>query len=278
MEITITAKWYPQKSFRAFLTGLKNILTNNKKFPEENLKLKNIHLVFNEGETILIIGTSGAGKSTLIKCIVGATSYVGNCTGYKVSDIAYIPQHPALNKRLSVYNTIHYSQMFSMADMKKNHIESDKTPLDYIKKVGLFSVRFKPCGKLSGGQMQRVSIAKELIRNKKIIIADEIDTGLDCGVAKDIVEKLCDITHDQKLTTIVISHNLINVELYDKIVVLVKNSNGIGQIAYFGEPKNAKSFFEVAEYVDILKKVNSVDEGGEGNADQFISKFAAQNN
>ena len=63
------------------------------------LGLSNIHLFFPEGETTLIIGTSGAGKSTLIKCIIQETSFRGSITDCKREEIAYIPQHPALNRK-----------------------------------------------------------------------------------------------------------------------------------------------------------------------------------
>ena len=120
-----------------------------------------------------------------------------------------------------------------------------------------------------------MSIAKELIRGKNIIIADEIDTGLDCGVSRDLVSKLCSITKREGKTTIIISHNIVNIELYDRVVVLVKSSSKCGGIAYAGKPANIKRFFEVNDYVDILTRVNATDEGGRGEADYFINKYAS---
>ena len=107
-------------------------------------------------------------------------------------------------------------------------------------------------------------------------IADEIDTGLDCGVSRDLVTKLCDITHRTGKTTIIISHNIVNIELYDRVVVLAKGSDKTGGIAYAGSPAYIRGFFEVNNYVDILTKINASDEGGMGQADYFIGKNSWQ--
>ena len=246
----------------------------NQKIPA----LKDIYLNFHEGENVLVIGTSGAGKSTLLKCILGTTTFEG-CVDTDRETIAYIPQHPALNPDLSVYQTISFSIKFSQIDGKHKNEDVDRLTDFYISEVALGDVKYRQCKRLSGGQMQRVSIAKELARGKSVIIADEIDTGLDCGVARHIVKTLCDITHRfdmthrKKLTTIVVSHNLVNVDLYDKIVVLVKPSGCSGQVAFFGTPIEAKFFFGVDNYVDILTKLNNKDEGGEGKAEYYIRKF-----
>ena len=239
----------------------------------ERPALRNIHITFPKGQTTLIIGTSGAGKSTLIKCMIGTTAFNGKISDYKPEEIAYIPQHPALNEKETAQEAIYWSALFSRLypGNKINAVVSD-----YIRTMGLESVKDNEIRRLSGGQKQRVSIAKELIRKKNIIIADEIDTGLDCGVSRDLVVKLCDITRRQGKTTVIISHNIVNIELYDRVVVLVKSSSKCGGIAYAGSPRYIRSFFGVNDYVDILSKVNARDEGGLGEADLYIKKFAAR--
>lgn len=237
----------------------------------KRLGLKNICLSFPDGETTLIIGTSGAGKSTLIKCIIQETSFHGFITGCRKEEIAYIPQHPALNRKETAFDSIYWSARFANMFMGRKDLRS--LTQEYVEKVGLTTVQGNQIKKLSGGQMQRVSIARELIRGKRILIADEIDTGLDCGVAQSLIQTLNSITHNENKTTIVISHNLVNVELYDNIVVLVKDSHNVGRIAYAGKPKGTKQHFEVQNYVDILTTVNAPEEGGHGLADYYISKY-----
>ena len=109
-----------------------------------------------------------------------------------------------------------------------------------------------------------------MIRDADILIADEIDTGLDCGVAHALAETLTRATKEKGIITLVISHNVSNIQLYDKVVVLAKDNDNIGGIAYSGSPKNILRTFGVQDYYSILTKINLKDEGGEGLGDHFI--------
>ena len=242
----------------------------NEKRYGHRLGLKDIHLSFPSGETTLIIGTSGAGKSTLIKCLIQKTTYNGSSKGYRKENIAYIPQHPALNTDETVYHSIFWSCRFS--DLGRSDDIVHRMAEEAVKKVGLGYVERSKIKNISGGQIQRVSIAKELVRGKDIIIADEIDTGLDCGVARSLVQMLRRITKEEGKTTIIISHNIANIELYDNLVVLAKDLNNVGRVAFFGKPSQAKKHFDVKDYVDILMKINPKEEGGLGMADNYIMK------
>ena len=238
------------------------------------LALYNIHLTFPRKEATLIIGTSGAGKSTLIKAVIGQTKYRGSIemTGNETSaDIGYIPQFPALNPMETAENMLYWSALFS--SKYRSHEVCRQMARHYIDMMALTNERDHPIGALSGGQRQRCSIAKELIRQRAILIADEIDTGLDCGVSRKLIETLLKITHEEDKTTVIISHNISNIHLFDRVVILVRDSNKTGRIAYSGSPQNLKSFFGVEDYVDILIKLNSPEESGEGLADEFIAKY-----
>ena len=237
----------------------------------KRVSLRNIHLMFPKGETSMIIGTSRAGKSTLIKCMTQETSYKGMHNNYNKGEIAYIPQYPALDYRETVYDAVFWSARFAYPLESIEKVR--KKAKIYIEQVGLSNVQKNKIRNISGGQAQRVSIAKELIRNKSILIADEIDTGLDCGVARSLVALLRKITYAENKTTIIVSHNLINIDLYDNVIVIAKDSSGTGRVAYAGCVNKMKSFFEVKTYVDVLIKVNTKEEGGLGQADQYIAKF-----
>lgn len=101
------------------------------KWLQEKPGLLDMSLKFASGETTLIMGTSGAGKSTLIKCLLGRCRYQGHAefydgharsSSYK-KRIAYIPQHPALNERQTVYETIYWACRFSHIRSKKEDIK-----------------------------------------------------------------------------------------------------------------------------------------------------------
>lgn len=249
------------------------IVDINEKYYGSRLALSNIHLVFNRGESTLIIGTSGAGKSTLIKSIIGKTKYQGFIRDYRPEDIGYIPQFPALNVMETSQDALYWSALFS-SKYRSRKICRQMAGY-YIDMMGLSGEKDHQIKSLSGGQKQRVSIAKELIRMKGILIADEIDTGLDAGVSRGLIGTLIRITRAENKTTVIISHNLSNIEMYDRVVVLVRDSGKTGRIAYSGRPQNMKRFFDTDDYVDILVKLNSVEENGLGQADYYIGKYEA---
>lgn len=248
-----------------------------KTYDGKKIILKNIQLTFPKGQTTLIIGTSGAGKSTLVKCLIRQTGFKGVISDGNISQkeilkkMAYISQHPALNKNETVEQSIYWTARLNSVFEAKANLMRKTTQC--INDVGMNYVKESLIKDLSGGQMQRVAIAKELIRDKEIIIADEIDTGLDCGVARSLCYMLNDVAHRRNKTVIIISHNITNIELYDRVVVLVKDNSQTGRIAFSGSPRVMQNFFGISDYVDILLKLNSKDEGGEGSAEYFINKY-----
>lgn len=121
--------------------------------------------------------------------------------------------------------------------------------------LGLRSREHNKISQLSGGQQQRVAIAKELIRDADILIADEIDTGLDCGVAHALAETLTKVTKKKRIITLVISHNVSNIQLYDKVVVLAKDNVTLAELPTMALPKHLRTF-GVQDYYSILTKVN----------------------
>ena len=121
--------------------------------------------------------------------------------------------------------------------------------------------------------LQRVDAAYMGCAVVRYLDNQSLRTGLDAGVSRVLIENLADITHKQQKTTIVISHNLSNMKLYDHAVVLVRDSKGTGRIAYAGKVNSLKQFFGTEDYGEILVKLNSPNEGGRGEADAYIKKF-----
>lgn len=237
-----------------------------------NITIQNIHLEFKEGTSTLIIGTSGAGKTTIIECILGSTRFKGQVqTDTTKSKIAYIAQHPALNKRETVFQGIYYAGRYDRPQVLPKYIEQETERL--IKMLGLSYVKNNYIDKISGGQLKRVAIAAELIRNADILIMDEPDSGLDPGVAYRLSEHIRDLTHKEQKTTIVISHNVSNIAHYDKILVLAKDKNKTGGVAFFGTPLDALSWFGVSNYQEIFLRINSKEEEGEGLGNFYILKY-----
>ena len=144
---------------------------------------------------------------------------------------------------------------------------------------GLAPVKDNMVGTLSGGQIKRLSIAIEYLSNPSLFILDEPDSGLDGVMARELFERLREVA-DAGRIVIVITHSPDRViDLFDDVIVLAKDSTRTGRLAYYGSIEDAKTFFERDSMEEIVKRINQVEEGGDGLADEYILKYAevAQN-
>ena len=140
--------------------------------------------------------------------------------------------------------------------------------------LGLTPVASGLVSKMSGGQLRRISIAIELVSDPELFVLDEPDSGLDGVIARELFEKLKEIAGTGKIV-IVITHTPDRViDLFDKVIVLAKDSGRVGRLAFYGSPGEAKEFFGRDSMEEIVQCVNRSEEGGEGLADDFIEKYA----
>ena len=107
-----------------------------------------------------------------------------------------------------------------------------------------------------------------------MFILDEPDSGLDGVMAKDLFERLRKVADSGRIV-IVITHSPDRViDLFDDVIVLAKDSTRTGRLAYYGSVEDARKFFERDRMEDIVKRINQVEEGGDGLADDYILKYA----
>lgn len=250
---------------------------------KKKVLLKDINMTMYPGEMVLLLGSSGAGKTTFLNAVTGyekadATISIGDLDVYKNYElmkhmIAFAPQQDLLRNDDSVYNTLkNAAQMRLPVDMSEEETEKEiERMLDIF---GLADMRNSFIGTLSGGQRKRASIAVEFISNPVLFFLDEPDSGLDGVMARSLMEDLRKVTGDSKII-VVISHAPDRViDLFDKVIILTKTeSDGVGHLAFYGSPKEAREFFETQTMEQILKLVNRKSEGGEGRADEFVEKY-----
>ena len=190
--------------------------------------LRNVSLTFHSGKKYAIVGASGSGKSTLFKLLTKYSSdYDGNILfdGIELRNITY----PSLSRIISVVQ----QNVFVFHDSIYNNIclykSISEEKFDYvIQKSGLSSLiqqkgKDFSCGangnKLSGGEKQRISIARALLRNTSILLMDEASSALDEKTADEIMHSILDMPGT---TSLVITHRLNSTLLkkYDGICVL----------------------------------------------------------
>jgi phospholipid/cholesterol/gamma-HCH transport system ATP-binding protein len=203
-----------------------------KSFGEKGV-LKGISFQVYAGETLGIIGPSGCGKSTILKHICGLLPWDSGSITKQSDDIGLVFQASALLNSLSV------SENLALA-LRSRHLDSrtsDTTINEKLQLVGLSEYLEAYPTELSGGQQKRVSFARAIVNDPKIILYDEPTTGLD-PVMSTIIEDYM-LTLEQKLgaASIVVTHQLSTWSRTANRVMLLHD----GKIVWEGKPEEAMS-------------------------------------
>lgn len=186
--------------------------------------LKKVNLTVNEGEFLTIVGENGSGKSTLIKCILGLNKVTKG--EVKVEGrIGYLPQltdiqnnFPASIEEIVLSGTIpnHPRSLFYKKEDKQKAKE-------IMEQLELYDMRKKCFYELSGGQKQRVLIARALCSTEKILLLDEPVNGLDPKIVTEIYSLLKKLNKQNKLTIVMISHDVHRVVKYASRIVEIES-------------------------------------------------------
>lgn len=197
---------------------ISNLSIYYKNKSSKNFIVKDFNLSIDEGEIVLLTGKNGSGKTSIAKTVIGLHSlYEGNIEyGIDKSDIQYIFQDPysSLNPFMNVSYIISEGMKF------KNKNKLDKNIIKIMQEVGLdINKRFCLPSDFSGGERQKIAIARALIRNPKLVIADEITSSIDYFSKIALVNLLKKLQKERKFACLLISHDLeFAHKLTDKIV------------------------------------------------------------
>ncbi len=232
------------------IVELKNVSKVYKIGEKEFKAIDDVDLSLNKGEMIVILGPSGAGKSTLLNLIGGMdtstsgsviidneniSSYNQNMlSDYRAENVGFIFQFYNILPSLTVKENVDI-----VKDIVKNPISSKEA----LEGVGLFEHRNKFPNQLSGGEQQRVSIARAIAKNPKLLLCDEPTGALDSKTGVEVLKllrKQCDGNNGAN-TVIIVTHNSLIADIADT-VVYVKN----GKIEKTIHNENPKRIDEVA--------------------------------
>ncbi|MFA5106535.1 MAG: metal ABC transporter ATP-binding protein [Candidatus Micrarchaeia archaeon] len=203
--------------------------------------LENVSLEVERGGFLGLIGPNGSGKTTLAKIICGilpfskgsvevlGVKYKGKVTGSK--SIAYVPQKINLDSffPLTVYETISLGiRSASLFNPLSKHAKQEVERV--MKELGLAQFAKKNIGELSGGQLQRVLLAKALVSSPKILVLDEPTSGIDATNQTNLAEIL--IALNRKGTAVIlVSHDLSFLTVLSKQVICLNRT-----VHYCGVP------------------------------------------
>ena len=190
--------------------------------------LDGVDLKINQGEFVVILGPSGAGKSTLLNLLGGMDTVTsGNIiidgediskysdkglTRYRAKDVGFIFQFYNIMPTLTVEENVNL-----ISDVTTTIKSSDEV----LKSVGLLKHKDKFPQELSGGEQQRVSIARAIMKNPKILLCDEPTGALDSKTGVEVL-KLLKEQSDSDTTVIIVTHNSLIADIADR-VIKIKN-------------------------------------------------------
>jgi putative ABC transport system ATP-binding protein len=213
----------------------------------ETVALKNVSVSIESGEFVVLLGPSGSGKSTLLNVCSGLdvpTSGKIEIDGEIISDfttkeltrfrrnnLGFIFQQYNLLQSLTVIENVEVGRTIAM-----NPFDS----LEIIEKVGMTPNKDKYPYQLSGGEQQRVSIARAIVKKPKILFCDEPTGALDEVNAKEILGVIQDLNETFGTTVVLITHNPSIAVIADKIIRL--NS---GEVVEVRKNKQKKRAFEI---------------------------------
>ena len=212
----------------------------------ETKALKEASFSIDEGSFTVILGPSGAGKSTLLNLlggmdqissgslIVGDTKLVGlnkkELTLYRRNKVGFVFQFYNLMPNLTALENVELA-----VEVCSNHLD----PFNVIKSVGLEERANNFPSQLSGGEQQRVSIARAIAKNPELLLCDEPTGALDSNTGKNILKLLHDFCKNEKKTIIIVTHNAAIKEIADQ-VIYIKNGS-IDKIELNASPASIES-------------------------------------
>ncbi len=191
-----------------------------------NLILQDIHLTVNKGEFVYLVGKTGTGKSTLLKTLYGElplTEGEGTVAGYNLRELNW-KKVPYLRRNLGVVfqdfqlltdrNVNNNLKFVLRATGWTDEKLMDEKIKDVLDKVGLRAKGFKMPFELSGGEQQRIDVARALLNSPKLILADEPTGNLDPETSDEIMGLLFQISKDYNTAVVMASHDYIVVQKF----------------------------------------------------------------
>ena len=211
--------------------------------------LDNVSFSLPKGEFVCILGPSGAGKSTLLNLLGGMDTVTSGdiiidkeniskksdkeLTSYRAENVGFIFQF---------YNILPTLTVLENVEIVKDIVKKTKSAKKILKDVGLSEHLNKFPNQLSGGEQQRVSIARAIAKNPKLLLCDEPTGALDSKTGVEVLKllkKQCDANNGEN-TVIIVTHNALIAEVADRVIRL-KN----GQIESNTVNKHPKNIDEV---------------------------------
>lgn len=208
--------------------------------------IKDLSFNVNNGENLCIVGPNGCGKSTLLKSIANIIEYEGSIKidNKEVSSfsridlakkVALMSQTSQIYFPYTVYDTVSLGRYaYSKGAFSKLSLTDKRIIVDSMKKVGIYELKDKLITELSGGQLQRVFLAKIFAQDPDIILLDEPTNHLDFKNQIDLLENLNEWVKTNNKIVIGVLHDLNLVQYFADKVLMIQS----GKVVSYGRPED----------------------------------------
>ena len=216
--------------------------------------LHNVSLDVQSGEVLALIGPNGAGKTTLVRAVSGVIPYTGSVrpngddfaslsTIQRARYVATVPQAVALPPAFTVWETVLLGRTPHMNFLGQPSQKDEEIARQSLGRVSALSLADRRVGELSGGEQQRVLLARALCQSTPILLLDEPTAHLDLQYQVNLLELVHELAHKDHLAVLVALHDLnLAAQYSDRIALLVA-----GKIKAIGKPKEVLQPALIAE-------------------------------
>ena len=220
--------------------------------------LDNVSFNVPKGHFVAVVGPSGCGKTTLLKAIAGMIAETDGRffwnghdlaeEDFEPTEIGFVPQFSIAYDQLSVDENV---ESAAKLRCKFESLDDLDDSIDNALEVtGMEGIADRDVKILSGGQKRRLALAMELVSNPRLLICDEVTSGLDPRSEHDIVNLLHEVSRSDGRIVISVTHSLAHLDRYDSILVMHQ-----GCVAYHGSPKTILHYFGVSALEEIYPKL-----------------------
>lgn len=221
--------------------------------------LRHISFCIPRGHFVAIVGPSGCGKTTLLKAIAGIRQISSGSFlwegrnletegDFEPYEIGYVPQFSIAYDELTVGESVENAARLRVRAGEEEIADIVDRVLE---ETGLGDIADRRVGILSGGQRRRLALAMELVSSPRLLLCDEVTSGLDPRSEREIVELLHRLSMRDGRIVISITHSLAGMELYDSVMVMCR-----GCLAYHGSPSTMVHYFGVENAEEIYPRLS----------------------
>jgi len=222
--------------------------------------LKDVNLSIRKGETVVILGRSGTGKSVILKCIIGLLIPDSGSIEVFGEEFLNLPEKEENKLRIKIGFLFQSGALYDSMTVRENlefpiirqpdYKKEDLTPKvkEQLKNVGLEESIDKVPSELSGGMQKRISLARTLMLEPKIILYDEPTTGLDPFTSNEISELILEMQNKFKVSSLIVTHDMACAKLVANRIVVLNDGEFAAEGTYEelekSEDEFVKGFFE----------------------------------